>query len=245
MQYEALAPVYDRLMGHVEYDEWADLIRRVAGRYGAGRGTEILELGAGTGVAGSMLRDMGYRYTASDISFSMCKIANGKRGLPVCAADARRLPFKKRFGMILFLYDGINYLHTMDDYRKLFISVYDTLAPDGLFLFDVTTRANSTRHFMNYMDFEDYGDFSYARESYFDIAKSIQHNDFTIYRHSEENPGYYEKYTEAHRQKVFSVAEIGKMIPKKRFETLGIWDGYTFRKYTARSLRIHFLLRKI
>jgi len=245
MPYDALAYIYDRLMNHVEYEEWAGLVGRVAARYGAARQTEILELGAGTGVVGSMLCDMGYSYTASDISFPMCKIANVKRGLPVCVADARHLPFKKQFGMAIFLYDGINYLLTQDDYRKLFISVYDVIASGGLFLFDITTRENSMRHFTNYLDFEDYGDLSYVRDSYFDIKKSVQHNDFTIYRRSEENPDYYEKYTEAHRQKVFSVMEMEKMIPKKRFEVLGIWDEYSFRKYTAKSLRIHFLLRKI
>jgi len=245
MPYEALASVYDRLMNHVEYDEWAALAVRVAARYGEARNTDILEIGAGTGVVGEMLRDMGYLYTASDISFPMCKVARAKRGLPVCAADARHLPFKKQFGMALFLYDGINYLLTQDDYRKLFTAVFDVLLPGGLFLFDITTRENSMRHFVNYLDFEDYGDFSYVRESYFDIKKSIQHNDFTIYSRSEENPGYYEKYVEAHRQKVFSVQEVEKMIPPKRFEVLGIWDEYSFRKYTAKSLRIHFLLRKI
>jgi SAM-dependent methyltransferase len=245
MQYDALAPLYDRLMGHVEYGEWADFVDRAAARFGAGRRAEVLELGAGTGVVGSMLRGMGYGYVASDISFPMCRVASAKRGLPVCAADARHLPFKKKFDMAIFLYDGINYLFTQDDYRKLFASVFDALAPEGLFLFDITTRENSTVHFMNYLDFEDYGDFSYARESYFDIKKSIQHNDFTIYRRSDANPGYYEKYTEKHRQKVFSVLEIERMVPKKRFAVLGIWDGYSFRKYTGRSLRVHFLLRKI
>ena len=245
MQYEALAPLYDRLMSHVEYEEWADFVVKAAARFGEGRRTEILELGAGTGVVGAMLRGMGYGYIASDVSFCMCQVARAKRGLPACVADARHLPFKKKFGMAIFLYDGINYLMTQDDYRKLFASVFDALAPDGLFLFDITTRENSVRHFMHYLDFEDYGDFSYVRESYFDINKSIQHNDFTIHRRSGRNPDYYEKYTEAHRQKVFSVLEIERMVPKKRFEVLGIWDGYSFRKYTGRSLRVHFLLRKI
>jgi SAM-dependent methyltransferase len=245
MQYDALAPLYDRLMGHVEYEEWAEFVVKAAARFGEGRRTEILEIGAGTGVVGAMLRKMGYSYIASDISFSMCKIANVNRNLPVCVADARHLPFKKKFGMALFLYDGINYLMTQEDYRKLFAAVFDVLAPGGLFLFDITTRENSMRHFMHYLDFEDYGDFSYVRESYFDVKKSIQHNDFTIHRRSDENPDYYEKYTEAHRQKVFSVLEIEGMVPKKRFAVLGIWDGYSFRKYTGRSLRVHFLLRKI
>jgi SAM-dependent methyltransferase len=268
--------MYDRLMRHVEYDEWAALIRRVIGRFGESGSPDILEIGAGTGVVGERLSGFGYRYVASDLSFPMCREARA-RGLPTCAADARRLPFKKQFGMALFLYDGINYLFTANDYRKLFSSVYDALVPGGLFLFDITTRWNSVTHFSNYLDFEDYGDFCYARHSYFDAAESVQHNDFTIYRlvddgadssvsgddypltnsrtdcgdgtmptdaSDENHPPLYEKFTEAHEQKVFSVSEIEKTIPKKRFTVLGVWDGYTFRKYSSRSERVHFLLRK-
>ena len=244
MQYEALATLYDRMMCFVEYDEWAALIRRITKRYGASREPEILELGAGTGVVGSILRGLGYRYTGSDLSVMMCREANGKRGLPVCAADARYLPFKKQFGLALFLYDGINYLLTLDDYRRLFASVFDALLPGGLFLFDITTRGNSVRHFSNYLDFEDYGDLSYVRHSYFDYVKSIQHNDFTIYRRSAGDPRYYEKFTEEHAQKVFSVSDIKRAIPKERFSVLGVWDGYTFQKYSGKSDRVHFLLEK-
>jgi SAM-dependent methyltransferase len=244
MQYNAIAPMYDRLMNHVEYDEWVALIGSVIKRFGAERDPEILELGAGTGAIGGRLRDLGYRCIVSDLSFHMCKEAYGERGLAVCVADARNLPFKKRFGMALFLYDGINYLHTQNDYRKLFASVHEVLLPGGLFLFDITTRANSLKHFANYFDYDDYGDFSYVRHSYFDEKKSIQHNDFTVYRQSLENPGFYEKHIEKHTQKVFSVSEIEKNIPRKCFSVLGIWDGYTFRKYSNKSERIHFLLRK-
>jgi SAM-dependent methyltransferase len=245
MQYDALAPIYDRLMDFVEYDEWVSLIVRAASRYGASRDPDILEIGAGTGVVGSILSGMGFRYAASDLSFPMCKEARGRRGLMTCVADARNLPFKKQFGMALFLYDGINYLLAIDDYRKLFSSVYDILVPGGLFLFDITTRENSLRHFTNYLDFEDYGDMSFVRHSYFDERKSIQRNDFTIYRRVDGDSTLYEKFVENHRQKLFSVAEIEKAIPKKRFDVLGIWDGYTFRRYSSRSIRIHFLLRKV
>ncbi|MCL2218629.1 MAG: methyltransferase domain-containing protein [Chitinispirillia bacterium] len=259
MQYDALAPMYDRLMFHVEYDEWIALIRRIASKFGVSPKPDILELGAGTGIIGSILQGMGYGYAASDISLPMCREARVKRGLPVCAADARYLPFKKQFGMALFLYDGINYLMTLDEYRRLFNAVHDVLLPGGLFLFDITTRANSLQHFAHYMDFEDYGDFSFVRNSWFDYGRSIQHNDFTIFRQVTDAPlkdapgaaaaaaeaRYYEKFVEEHSQKVFSVSEIERVIPKKRFKVLGIWDGYTFRKYTSKSIRIHFLLEKI
>jgi SAM-dependent methyltransferase len=244
MRYEALAPIYDRLMGHVEYDEWIELIVKVMNRYGGWDDPKILEIGAGTGVVGSLLRGMGYRYTGSDLSIAMCKEAKLRRGVPVCAADARRLPFKQCFDLALFLYDGINYMMTLDEYRKLFASVHDVLLPGGLFLFDITTQENSLRHFIHYVDFEDYGDISYVRKSYYDDARSIQHNDFTIYRQSDDRPPYYEKFVETHVQKIFSAPEIERAIPAKRFEVLGIWDGFLFKKYSGKSIRIHFLLRR-
>jgi SAM-dependent methyltransferase len=244
MRYDALAPIYDRLMSHVEYEEWVELVRRMLRRCGAPENPCILEIGAGTGVVGSILKQMGYRYIASDLSPSMCKEASRRRGLPVCAAAAPPLAFRQSFDAALFLYDGINYMMTAADYRALFASVCVALRAGGLFLFDITTHENSRRHFTRYLDFEDYGDFSYARYSYFDENASIQHNDFTIYKQSETYPSYYEKFVESHEQKVFSVPEIEKTIPKKSFDVLGIWDGFSFRKYTSRSIRVHFLLQK-
>jgi SAM-dependent methyltransferase len=246
MQYEALAPIYDRLMGHVEYDEWVELIAKIMNRYGGWNDPKVLEIGAGTGVVGSLLKGLGYRYTASDLSVAMCREARRLRELPVCAADARRLPFKRQsFNVALFLYDGINYMMTLEEYRKLFASVYDVLLPGGLFLFDITTQENSLRHFMYYVDFQDYGDISYVRNSYYDEIRSIQHNDFTIYRQSDSCPRYYEKFVESHVQKIFSVSEIEKVISRKRFEVLGIWDGFLFKKYSGKSIRVHFLLRRL
>jgi len=246
MPYDALAPIYDRLMGHVEYDEWIELIAKVINRYGGWNDPKILEIGAGTGVVGSLLNGLGYRYTASDLSVSMCREARRIRGLPVCAADARRLPFKQgSFDVALFLYDGINYMMTLDEYRKLFASVREVLLPGGLFLFDITTQENSLRHFTYYMDFQDYGDVSYARHSYYDEIRSIQHNDFTIYRRLGGNSPYYEKFVETHVQKIFSVPEIERAIPRKYFEVVGIWDGFLFKKHSGKSIRIHFLLRRV
>lgn len=253
MTYDALAQIYDRLMSFVSYGEWTDLINRVVAKYAKcanGAKTKgksninILELGAGTGVVGAHLLGMGHNYAACDLSFGMCGVAKKDRGIPICNADARALPFKKKFDLTIFLYDGINYLLSRDDYQKMFSQVYDALAPNGLFLFDITTRHNSLTYFEDFLDFEDYGDCSYVRHSYFDKRTSCQHNDFTIYAKAKNCNGHYEKFVDRHKQKLFTVSELESFIPKDKFETLGIWDGYTFRKYTGKSVRIHFLLRK-
>ncbi|MCL2688723.1 MAG: class I SAM-dependent methyltransferase [Chitinispirillia bacterium] len=247
MQYDALAPIYDRLMSHVEYEEWAELITKIVLKFSKTPDPHIIEIGAGTGILGGRLKNLGYDYIASDISFSMCREARGKTecAIPVCAADGRNLPFKKQFDLALFLYDGINYLQTLHHYSDLFNSVYNVLVPGGLFLFDITTRANSMKYFSDNMYYEDFDEFSYIRHSHFDEKDAVQHNDFTIYRKYDDNSNLYEKITEKHQQKVFTPAQIKTVIDNRQFKVTGVWNGYTFRKYSNKSERIHFLLQRL
>lgn len=243
MVYDAIAPIYDRIMNHVEYEEWVGLIERVIDKFLDTAAPEILEIGGGTGVLGRMLCDRGYSYTGSDRSFAMCCRAAG-RNVPVIAADALRLPLKKRFDLVLFLYDGINYLRSLEDYAALFSGLHGILAPGGLFLFDITTEANSLRHFRSYLEFEDWGDYAYVRRSYYRKDLMEQHNDFTIFRQVADDPVRYHKIIEHHTQIVFGAGTIAKKAPPSRFSIEGIWDGYSFKNYRPHSERVHFLLKK-
>ncbi len=241
--YGAIAPVYDRLMAHVEYDRWMGLIKAVCRRYCRGTKSSIFEIGGGTGTLGRMLMRCGFPYIGSDASAAMCTVACEKR-LPFFCADGRRLPLRRSFDLIIFLYDGINYLRKENDYRRLFTEVSQCLDSNGAFLFDVTTEANSLAHFYDYIDFEDYGDASYIRHSYYNHSKKFQHNDFTIFRRVNNAPGYYTKHTERHVQRVLSPAEITRLIPSDTFAIEGVWDGFSRKPATRNSERIHFLLRK-
>lgn len=243
MRYDSLAPFYDRLMNHVDYDSWIALIERVAAKYMKKKKPSIFEIGGGTGALGRMLRESSYPYTGSDYCFAMAREAN-KKGLPVFCADARSLPVKKQFDLILFLYDGINYLLSAEDYERAFGEVARCLNRDGLFLFDITTETNSLEHFLEYLDFEDYGDYSFIRHSYYNEETMEQRNDFTIFKQYRKNSNIYEKLSEHHVQKVFPVKFIEEAIPRNLFKVEGIWDGFTFKRYSLRSERIHFLLRK-
>lgn len=241
--YHALAPVYDRVMSHVEYDEWLELIKRIIKKHIRKKNPSIFEVGGGTGSLGEMLIQNGYRYFGSDLNRNMCKEARLKN-LPVFCADCRAIPLKKPFDLIIFLYDGINYLLSIDDYRILFDQVYQSLSPGGCFLFDITTETNSVRHFFEYLDFEEYDVYSLVRHSYFEQNDSLQFNDFTIFKRVRNNPPLYEKLSERHVQKILPPRIIEKNIPENKFKILGIWDGFTERKYSIRSERIHFLLKK-
>lgn len=244
MTYSALAPIYDRVMSHVRYTEWLTLIRKIIGRYAQSPRPTIFEIGAGTGVLGTLLKRSGYTYSGSDLSYDMCHVARS-RGLTNFCADGRALPIRKTFDMVLFLYDGINYLESEKDYRQLFKSAGTLLKTGGLFLFDITTLANSRRYFADFYDSEDLGDSHYSRRSYFDESCGIQHNDFSIFHHDSSDPGKFVEFEEHHRQWVHGTGTIRGWIPTNLFTVVGIWNGYTFKPCTMQSTRIHFLLQKL
>ena len=145
--------------------------------------------------------------------------------------------------MVVFLYDGINYLRELSDYAHVCKEVYRVLTDDGLFLFDITTLTNSINHFSDFVDFEDFGSHYFMRHSYYRHENHSQHNEFTIFKRSTD-PTLYNRFDEHHEQRVFDPVSIADAIPKDLFEICGIWDGFTFRKYSRSSERIHFLLRK-
>lgn len=243
-QYTALAPLYDRLMSHVDYSLWKALISRVVHKYLGRKNARIFEIGGGTGCLGDQLSREGFTYTGSDLSFSMCLQASKVRGLPFFCADGQHLPVSNLFDLVIFLYDGINYLKTKESYRDLFTQVNQCLVNNGLFLFDVTTESNSMAHFMDSFDCEDFGDAYYIRHSYYDRLKLLQYNDFTVFLRDHENRNLFSKHNERHAQKVLSVNEIKKRIPSDLFSIEGIWDGFSTKPAHRRSERIHFLLRK-
>jgi SAM-dependent methyltransferase len=249
--YIGLAPLYDRIMAHVEYDQWVMYINKVISMYGIADSPALFEIGGGTGLLGGKLKQSGINYRGSDLSPMMCCQAR-KRGLPFFAADARNLPLKKAesFDMVIFLYDGINYLQSMDEYVQTFCGVHGLLKPQGLFLFDVTTTANSLKNFNEFIDAGDFGDHFFFRRSYYCRTESIQYNDFTIFSKKtnggagSDAAGLFQKCGEHHAQKVPPISSIKDAIPRGLFNIIGMWDNFSFRRYSSQSERVHFLLKK-
>jgi Predicted methyltransferase (contains TPR repeat) len=249
--YSALAPIYDRIMSHVEYDQWVLYIKNILAQYGEAPAPHIFEIGGGTGLLGLKLAAEGFAYTGSDLSFSMCRQAR-LRGMPFFAADACFLPLKKKavFDSIIFLYDGINYLPTIDVYPAVFEQIHAHLNPRGLFLFDITTIANSLENFSEFLDAGNIDGHFYFRRSYFHDIESMQYNDFTIFKqipngpHSADGAYLYQKSFEHHAQKVFHVKTIKAAVPEELFDIVGIWDSFSFKRYSSGSERVHFLLKK-
>ena len=71
----------------------------------AARGRVILDLGCGTGSAGSYLAARGDRVVGVDLSAGMLRARRSAAAFPVCQGDMRRLPFTDRvFGAVVAYY---------------------------------------------------------------------------------------------------------------------------------------------
>jgi len=241
--YRIIAPFYDWIMAHVDYDGWGRYLQKVWTKYGREPKT-ILELGAGT--CPFARRDI-YPETSkviySDLSpYMLAQAHDVTTAQNRVAANALALPFKNTFDLCIMVYDAINYLMTDDDVNTCFEEVTRILEPGALFIFDITTAENSKRHFDHAVDYGEMVGCTYFRESGFDPEASIQTNDFIFFVESKNK--LYEKTKESHQQKIYSVEKMRALAELSGLTVEAVLEGFTFRAGRETSERVHFVLRK-
>jgi SAM-dependent methyltransferase len=158
------------------------------------------------------------------------------------AANALSLPFKGHFDLCLMVYDALNYLMDDEDVDRCFRETLRVLAPGGLFIFDVTTEANSRKHFHQAVDYGELEGCTYFRESRFDKETRVQGNDFIFFvEGSEDN---WRKVKESHQQRIYKLDRLKAIAKKAGYKVEGMLEGFTFRPGREASERVHFVLRK-
>jgi molybdopterin-synthase adenylyltransferase len=142
--YDALAPVYDGLTAHHDYEGWLAQLLGLAGRHGLS-GSRALDVACGTGKSFMPLVRRGWDVTACDLSAAMVararRRARGHR-VRLSVADMRSLPLLcERADLVTCLDDGVNYLHDAAELRAGLAGMAANLRPGGLLVFDVNTLA--------------------------------------------------------------------------------------------------------
>ncbi len=240
--YSAVAPIYDRLMSHVEYAKWADFIQELL-RISVDWPPKVLELACGTGIMAELLAQRGLGITGYDKSPEMIAQAR-KRNLPpgnrFFQGEFFDFPTEEKYDAAICLYDSVNYIMKIEEVVDFFSRIAETLRPQGVFIFDVCTRLNSRQYFRKYIDTGVIDGFKYHRYSDYNPVTHIHINEFTL--HHISNPDTV--YREYHSQYIYSIKQIQSAVRKSGLELLGRYDDITFRAPHPRSLRIHFLTRK-
>ncbi len=244
--YSRLARIYDHVMRHVDYRQWANYVQSVFTRFGA-TPKDILELACGTGAMACILDDRGYRMTGIDRSESMIAVAKQKaldarRTIRFHAGDMVRLPVFESYDAVLCLYDSINYIMEESDILAMMNRLRNAIRPDGLFVFDACTEINSRRYFHNQVDRESNGDFSYIRRCEYVPDTCTQVNEFQFIFNRK---GKRHSTRERHEQRIYPVARLAQVCRDAGYHVLGVFDGFTFDEASERSNRVHYVVRPV
>jgi SAM-dependent methyltransferase len=156
LAYERLAPVYDRFTADYDHAGWIEALLRTACAHGL-RGSRVFDVGCGTGKSFAPLLDRGYEVWACDISPAMVARARMRTGMDperVLVADMRDLPKLGAFELVTCLDDAVNYLLSPDDLAAAFAGAARSLAPGGVYVFDVNSLATYRAGFAARTSFE-------------------------------------------------------------------------------------------
>ncbi|MBL7191654.1 class I SAM-dependent methyltransferase [bacterium] len=240
--YEAIAPIYDKLMSHVEYRSWSDFIANILMQEPSWP-PEMLELACGTGIMAGYFAERGVHVTGIDRCRAMIERAcekNYKNNPQFLVADFCSISLKKRFDAVVCLYDSINYVMIYNDLITFMKGVNRVLKDNGIFIFDICTRYNSRTNFIGFEDSGSVGDFFYHRLSNYSVFTHIHINDFSMYKIS----GRKLLFKEHHEQYIYTAKQIKSAVHHAGLKLEAEFDDICFRKAHSHSLRIHFLCRK-
>jgi ubiquinone/menaquinone biosynthesis C-methylase UbiE len=243
--YERIAPVYDAVMDHVDYDRWARYVHQAIETHGDSV-SSVLELGGGTGSLALRLQPMGpYDYTLTDGSAAMVEEARRKleaAGRQVRCATAQftdvdldGLARTTPFDAAVLVYDGLNYLTERAEVAACLRRIADLLRSGGIAVVDHATPANSEDHDQEFHDQGSTGGVSYVRHSRYDADSGLHHTTFEVAvggRH----------YREEHVQRPYTPATLAEIIRKSPLTACAAYDGFTFNPAHERSHRVHWVL---
>lgn len=264
--YMDFAGVYDIFMDNTPYDEWADFLAELIGKYGVSKPVRervkaenekdalldseknlVLDLGCGTGTLTELLYQKGYDMIGVDNSEEMLGIALEKREssgseiLYLCQ-DMRELDLYSTVGTVVCVCDSINYLLEDDEMENTFALVNNYLYPGGLFIFDFNTVYKYEQIIGDATIAENRDECSFIWENYYHAEEKLNEYDLTIFVREKE--GLFRRFTETHFQRGYTLDEMKRFVDRAGMEAVLFLDADTHKTPTEKSERIYVVARE-
>ena len=242
--YNKFASIYDDLMYDIKYDKWKEYIDSIYSKYGI-ETTNILEMACGTGNLTKELSES-YKIIAFDKSEAMLVEAyeklQGIKNVRLLNLDMTDFNLDREFDSVVCACDSINYLQSEDDLLKCFKSAYKHLRKDGAFVFDINSEYK-LKHIIGNNTFTDEVDnMLYIWQNDFDEENNIA--SFNINYFVEIDDDIYERFTEVHEERAYSVDMIVDALNKVGFQRIDSYDEFTFDDANEQTKRINFVAIK-
>lgn len=244
------AKVYDILMDHISYEDWADYVTDLLRKHGIEKGL-VLELGCGTGNMTRSMAAKGYDMIGIDSSEEMLSIAGelseGKKdGILYLCQDMREFELYGTVAAVISVCDSMNYLLEEEDLLKVFRLVNNYLDPGGLFIFDLDTP---------YAYEEVLGDSTFAMnreegsfiwENTFYPEENINEVNLTLFLPTlqEGKQVLYEKHEETHIRRAYSVEAIRRLLTEAGMEWVAAYHELSEEEPKKDSERVYILAKE-
>ncbi|MCC7493143.1 MAG: class I SAM-dependent methyltransferase [Fimbriimonadaceae bacterium] len=237
--FEVLAPFYDQVMARVPYAEWADYLELLLRHWRGERG-DVLDLACGTGAVGLELARRGSRVVGVDLSRAMLREGRRKAlaaGLDMrfVQQDLRALGCWAGFDLAVCLFDSLNYLLELDDLRQACRGTRLALRQGGLFIFDVNTELALALELFTQEDLAADAPVRLRWKSRYDKRRRLTTVAMEFYLDDGQ------VVRETHLERAFTPGEIGGALQAAGFETLAVYDAYTFDLPRSRSDRLFYV----
>lgn len=242
-QYTFLADYYDEVMKDVDYPAWAEYIDDLIQNHHPNAET-IHELSCGTGSILIELDQFGvYQLSGSDKSASMVEKASTKTDqflsdLHFFTDDYLEIRNNSKYDIVLSVFDSLNYILDIQDFRNLFRSVEQIIAPNGYFIFDFTTPEHSLAS-IEWLDNEKIYSESgvrIIRRSSYDIKSCLHKNHISVF--SLENEAEVPIGEEIHIQRAYTLDQIREVIHDHNWKIEAAYGDFELSEATSSSHRI-------
>lgn len=252
--YTGFSSSYDMFMDNIPYDEWSNYLISLLKEYNINDGI-VLELGCGTGNITERLAKSGYDMIGIDNSYDMLDVAMEKKfdselDILYLCQDMREFELYGTVAAIVSICDSMNYITDYNDLVQVFKLANNYLDPDGLFIFDLNTR-------YKYLQIgdktiaENREHASFIWENTFYEDENINEYELTIFKQAEleddneaENIPLYEKYTETHYQRAYSIDEIKSALSEAGMEYITSYNAFTHDDIADNNERIYVIARE-
>ena len=142
--YKEYSYIYDNIYSNKNYKKEFDFILKYLKRFSP-KSKTILDLGCGTGSYTQFFAKKNYQITGVDISKSMIDIAKkkirNKKNVSFIVKDIRKLKLKKKFDIVVSLFDVLSFLKYKNDANTFFKNLNLHLKKNGIAIFDFWSQS--------------------------------------------------------------------------------------------------------
>lgn len=240
--YKDFAYIYDKLSFDLEYEKYAQNIKKLIKEYGI-KTEKMLELACGTGMLTCHFFDDFEKIHALDMSETMLEVFSKKHqreNLSLYKYNMVDFENEGAYDLIIVLLDSINYVTDKKDLEKLFKNLYKNLNQGGLLVFDINSKYKMEEVFGSNSFVYEYEDIFYT----WDNIKEGDLVDMELNFFVEDEDGLYKRIIENQIERYYSIPYMKSLLKKNKFKDIRIFDEDTFNKVKDDSMRILFSARK-